>query len=408
MSAAGAAPGRVVIVGAGESGARVAIALREQGFDGEIALIGAEPHAPYERPPLSKAAIVDAEAPLPAIGDVARFPELGVDVRLGVGVVAVDRAARHVRLADGVGLAYDKLVLATGARARALPVSGAEHALTLRTYEDALELRERFRSGARVAIVGGGFIGLELAASARKLGCDVTVIEAAPRVLQRATPPELSALVEARHRAEGVELLTGAGVEGFERDGVRLTGGGRVEASTFIVGVGAVPDIELARSAGLVIENGVRADARLRTSDPDIFACGDCVSFPHGLFDGRRLRLEAWRNAFDSGAYVARAILGADEDYLAVPWFWSDQYDACLQIAGLPDAGVATAARDLGEGALLLFHLAADGRLVGAGGWGPLGKIAREIRLAEMLIARRASPAAAALADPSVKLKSLL
>ena len=180
MSAAGAAPGRVVIVGAGESGARVAIALREQGFDGEIALIGAEPHAPYERPPLSKAAIVDAEAPLPAIGDVARFPELGVDVRLGVGVVAVDRAARHVRLADGVGLAYDKLVLATGARARALPVSGAEHALTLRTYEDALELRERFRSGARVAIVGGGFIGLELAASARKLGCDVTVIEAAP------------------------------------------------------------------------------------------------------------------------------------------------------------------------------------------------------------------------------------
>jgi len=402
------APRRVVIVGAGESGARVAIALREQGFGGEIALIGAESHPPYERPPLSKAAIVEAEARLPAIGDAARFAELGVDVRLGVAVAAIDRAERRVRLADGVGLGYDKLVLATGAKARHLPIAGAEHALTLRSYEDALKLRERFRSGGRVAIVGGGFIGLELAASARKLGCDVAVIEAAPRLLQRAVPPELGALAEARHRAEGVEIVTGAGVQGFAPDAVLLSGGGRIPASTLIVGVGAAPETALAEAAGLAVENGVRADARLRSSDPDIYACGDCVHFPHGLFDGRRLRLEAWRHAFDSGAYVARALLGADEDYLAVPWFWSDQYDACLQIAGLPDAGATTASRDLGEGALLLFHLAADGRLVGAGGWGPLGKIAREIRLAEMLIARRAHPAAAALADPAVRLKSLL
>jgi len=405
--------GEIVVAGAGEAGARATIALREQGYDGALTLVGEERHAPYERPPLSKSAIVSAAPPeLPVIADARQLTDLGVDVLAGVAATRIDPRERTLHLADGRALRYDRLVLATGARPRRLGLPGAERALMLRTFEDSTALRERFRRGARIAIVGGGFIGLELAASARALGCAVQVVEAAPRVLQRATPPEISTLVAERHRREGVEIFTGVGVAGFSREGaseiVALADGRRLEADAIVVGVGAAPETSLATAAGLAIDNGVAVDSRLRTSDPDIFAVGDCASFPHPLFGGRRMRLEAWRNAFDQGAFVARSLLGAGAEYEAVPWFWSDQYDLCLQIAGLPDAGVETAARDLGGGALLLFHLAADGRLVGVSGIGPLGKIAKEVRVGEMLIARRARPDAAALAAPEVKLKALL
>ena len=405
--------GEIVVAGAGEAGARATIALREQGYDGALTLVGEERHAPYERPPLSKSAIVSAAPPeLPVIADARQLTDLGVDVLAGVAATRIDPRERTLHLADGRALRYDRLVLATGARPRRLGLPGAERALMLRTFEDSTALHERFRRGARIAIVGGGFIGLELAASARALGCAVQVVEAAPRVLQRATPPEISTLVAERHRREGVEIFTGVGVAGFSREGaseiVALADGRRLEADAIVVGVGAAPETSLAAAAGLAIDNGVAVDSRLRTSDPDIFAVGDCASFPHPLFGGRRMRLEAWRNAFDQGAFVARSLLGAGAEYEAVPWFWSDQYDLCLQIAGLPDAGVETAARDLGGGALLLFHLAADGRLVGVSGIGPLGKIAKEVRVGEMLIARRARPDAAALAAPEVKLKALL
>ena len=405
--------GEIVVAGAGEAGARATIALREQGYDGALTLVGEERHAPYERPPLSKSAIVSEAPPeLPVIADARQLTDLGVDVLAGVAATRIDPRERTLHLADGRALRYDRLVLATGARPRRLGLPGAERALMLRTFEDSTALRERFRRGARIAIVGGGFIGLELAASARALGCAVQVVEAAPRVLQRATPPEISTLVAERHRREGVEIFTGVGVAGFSREGaseiVALADGRRLEADAIVVGVGAAPETSLAAAAGLAIDNGVAVDSRLRTSDPDIFAVGDCASFPHPLFGGRRMRLEAWRNAFDQGAFVARSLLGAGAEYEAVPWFWSDQYDLCLQIAGLPDAGVETAARDLGGGALLLFHLAADGRLVGVSGIGPLGKIAKEVRVGEMLIARRARPDAAALAAPEVKLKALL
>jgi 3-phenylpropionate/trans-cinnamate dioxygenase ferredoxin reductase component len=231
-------------------------------------------------------------------------------------------------------------------------------------------------------------------------------------VLQRATPPEISSVIEARHRAEGVEIVTGMGVAGFAResgrDVVTLADGRRIEADAIVVGIGAAPETSLAAAAGLKIDNGVAVDARLSTSDPHISAIGDCASFPHLLFDGRRMRLEAWRNAFDQGAFLARGLLGADEEFQAVPWFWSDQYDICLQIAGMPDAGASAVKRDLGDGAFLLFHLAKDGRLVGVGGVGTLGKIAKEVRIGEMLIARRATPDPAALASPGAKLKGLL
>jgi 3-phenylpropionate/trans-cinnamate dioxygenase ferredoxin reductase subunit len=401
--------GGIVIIGAGGAGARTAIAVREQGFGGEVTLIGAERHAPYERPPLSKASIVSETVPEPpVIADARQLGALGVEVFAGVAATSIDRRAKVVTLADGRVCSYDKLVLATGARPRRLTLPGGELALMLRDHEDSVRLRERFRAGGRIAIVGGGFIGLELASSARALGCEVAVIEALPRVLQRATPPGISARVEARHRAEGVELVLGVGVAALSLDAVALADGRRIAADAIVVGIGAIPETSLAAAAGLTVDNGVAVDARLRTSDPDIFAIGDCASFPHPLFDHRRMRLEAWRHAFDSGAFVARALTGDEAEYQAVPWFWSDQYDICLQIAGLPDAGTSTVARDLGDEATLLFHLAGDGRLVGVSGFGPLGKIAKDVRVAEMLIARRAAPEPAALRDAKVKLKGLL
>ena len=402
-------PGRIVIIGAGESGARVAIALREQGFAGSVTLIGEERHAPYERPPLSKAALFGEDPPTPPyIGDAQRLSELDIETAFGVAATAIDRKARCVRLSDGADVPYDKLVLATGARARRLILPGAEFGLTLRTYEDAVTLRQRMRPGASVVVIGGGFIGLEIAAGARKLGCEVTVVEAAPRLLARATPAPLASILAARHRAEGVEILTGAGALAFSADAVALAEGRWLKADAIVVGVGAAPETALAGGAGLALDNGVAVNARLQTSDPDIFACGDCANFPHPLFDGRLLRLEAWRNAFDQGAFVARALTGADEEFAAIPWFWSDQYELCLQIAGFPDAGAAIVSRDLGDGALMIFHIAADGRLVGVGAVGPLAKIAKEVRVAEMLIARRAAPKTEQLAAPGVKLKGLL
>lgn len=405
----------MVVVGAGEAAARAASALREQGFEGPVTLIGDEPHGPYERPPLSKAVMTAAEtAEAPAvILDAARLAALAVTHIAGVPVVAIERAQQRVRLADGRLLPYRKLLLATGAAPRRLAVPGAsaESVLYLRSFADALALRDRLRPGCRIVIVGGGFIGLELAASAVARGCKVSLVEMAPRILMRGVPAEVAARVAERHAAAGIELCCGVGIAGIERDGdghaLRLADGSLLAADAIVAGIGAVPRTELAEAAGLAIENGIRVDAHLCTDDPDIFAAGDCCSFPHPLYEGRRLRLEAWRSAQEQGALAAANMLGADREHDAVPWFWSDQHDLTLQVAGLPDAGVTLVERPLGA-ASLWFHLDAGGRLVGASAVGPNGLIARDIRLAEMLIARRATPDPAALADPDVKLKGLL
>jgi 3-phenylpropionate/trans-cinnamate dioxygenase ferredoxin reductase component len=404
---------RIVIVGAGEAGARAAIDLRARGHVGPLTLVGAEVHAPYERPPLSKAVIVGAAPPsLPSIADAVALADHGVERLAGVSVVDIDRAARTATLSDGRTLAYDVLVLATGARPRKLALPGAEAAITLRNYEDSLALRANFAPGRKIAIVGGGFIGLELAASATALGCAVTIVEAAPRILMRVVPRRIADIVAARHWQAGVEIMTDVGIAHMEQaDGgtiVSLVDGRVIAADCVVAGIGAIPETSLAAAAGLQIDNGVAVDSQLRSSDPNIYAIGDCASFPHLLYNGRRIRLEAWRNALDQGTFVAGSIMGEPGDYQAIPWFWSDQYDLCLQIAGIADEGPDTVERDLGDGALMLFHLNSDGRLAAASAIGPLGKIAKEIRLAEMLIARRAEPATADLASPSVKLKSLL
>ena len=403
----------IVIVGAGEAGARAAITLRAEGYAGALTLIGEERHAPYERPPLSKATIVGEGVPaIPTIGDAAALADLHIDHLTSVAVASIDRAARRVTLSDRRALRYDKLLLATGAKPRRLSLPGADAAIYLRNFDDSIALRGHMKPGRRIAIIGGGFIGLELASSACALGCEVTLIEAAPRILMRGVPSAIADIVAARHRAAGIDLIVGATIAGIDQAGdghvVALGDGRAIPADCVIAGIGAAPEIALAEAAGLAIDNGVAVDGQLRTSDPHIYAAGDCASFPHPLYDGRRIRLEAWRNAFDQGAFVAKAMLGARDEYQAVPWFWSDQHDLNLQIAGLVDEGPDTIARDLGDGALLLFHLTADGRLAAASGIGPLGKIGREVRLAEMLIAKRARPDRAALASPDVKLKSLL
>jgi len=405
----------MLIVGAGEAGARAAMALRENGFEGAVTLIGDEPHLPYERPPLSKAVLLaDGELEAPFIHTEQRLTEHDIAVVHGTRAVAIDRAGHAVETANGARFPYDRLLLATGSKARRLQIAGASPAdlLYLRTFGEALDLRSRLAPGRRLALIGGGFIGLELAAAARQRGCEVTVIEMAPRLLARAVPADLAAMIAARHEAAGVRLLLGAGIERIEKtaggQAIVLAGGERLECDGILAGIGALPETELAEAAGLAIENGIRTDERLQTSDADIYAAGDCCSFPLALYGGRRIRLEAWRNAQDQGSHVARAMLGSEDPYEAVPWFWSDQYDLTLQIAGLPDEGSETVIRDLGEGSEIRFHLAADGLLVAASAIGPNGRIAREVRLAEMLIARRARPDRAALADAGVKLKGLL
>jgi 3-phenylpropionate/trans-cinnamate dioxygenase ferredoxin reductase subunit len=402
----------IVIIGAGEAGTRAAIALRDNGWGGPLTLIGDEPHAPYERPPLSKAALTSQDDPTPPIiADGARLLDLGVERLAHVQVTAIDRPGRKLTIRERGEMPYERLLLATGAKARRLALDGGDHAILLRSYDDALVLRQKLKPGARVVIIGGGFIGLELAASARERGCSVVVLEAAARILTRGVPSDIAETIAARHSAAGVEIISGCAISKIEKDGMVFSvplGDGRVlHADCVIAGIGAAPAVELANAAGLAIDNGIAVDGKLRTSDPDIFSAGDCCSFPHALYGGRRLRLEAWRNAQDQGAFVARSMLGEVEDYCATPWFWSDQYDLHLQISGLVDAGSAVITRDLGEGARLNFHLDDDGRLVASSAIGPISKVAKDARVAEMLIAKRAKPDPAYLAGER-KLKALL
>ncbi|MEW9307246.1 NAD(P)/FAD-dependent oxidoreductase [Labrys neptuniae] len=406
----------MVIIGAGEAGSRAAFALRELGFAGSVTLIGEETHLPYERPPLSKDALTTEDAPGPkTIATAARFEASAITCLTGIKVHGIDRVAKQAHLSDGRTLAYHRLLLATGASARRiiLPGDGDDrHCVTLRRFEDVARLRGHFRPGARIAIIGGGFIGLEVAASAIQRGAGVTLIEVQQRILSRGVPEEIARMVEARHLASGVELVCGISILSLQDRGgqavLRLANGREIAADLVVAGVGAVPSTELAEAAGLAIENGIAVDAQLRTSDPSIFAAGDCCSFPLPVYDNRRVRLESWRNAQDHGALAARNMLGANDMISAVPWFWSDQYDLSLQVAGLVDQGCSIVRRDLGPHAVLQFHLDGTGRLVAASGIGPGNAVARDIRLAEMLIARRTRPSAAALSAPNVNLKSLL
>jgi 3-phenylpropionate/trans-cinnamate dioxygenase ferredoxin reductase subunit len=397
-------------VGAGECGTRAAFTLREQGWDGGIILVGAETSPPYERPPLSKT------WELKPLCDDGMLRNAGITLLSGVEATSLDTAAHVVDLSDGRRVEYRSLLLATGARARQLPFGGARVHL-LRTRADASALRERLAPGTRVGIIGGGFIGLELASSAVAVGCAVTVIELGPRLMGRAVPARLAAVMAQRHVAAGVDIRCGTGVTGLAQTpagiAITLAEGGSVEAEVVIAGVGAVPETSLAAATDIEIGDGIVVDTRFTTSAPDVFAAGDCCCYPHPLYGGRPLRLESWRAAQEHGAAAARSMLGGTEPYVCVPWFWSDQHDLTLQVAGLVSAAAAEAVRIRPDGAEIWFGLDAGGRLVAAAGVGRGNAVARDIRIAEMLIARSlgqhgAVVDPAALADPAVALKPLL
>ncbi|MFT4182399.1 MAG: FAD-dependent oxidoreductase [Rhizobium sp.] len=406
-----------IIIGAGECGARAALTLRERGFAGDVTLVGSETVLPYERPPLSKEGLQQGAEPK-WIANADRYEELGIAVRTGVTASAIDRQRKTVCLSDGTTLRYDKLLLTTGARPRELGDVASSHGRirSLRTYSDTLALRPFLQPGRSIAILGGGFIGLELAASARMQGASVILLEGLPRILSRGVPAEIATVIANRHAAEGVDIRCGVKVLSVtETDAGVLIGlegtdpiAADILADILIVGIGAVPNTELAEAAGLAIENGISVDSDLRTSDPDIFAAGDCCSFPSAHFGDRRLRLESWRNAQEQGTRVAACMVGAIDTPLSVPWFWSDQYDLTLQVAGLAEGAATTIRRDLAADAFILFHLDGDGRILAASGIGPGNSVARDIRLAEMLIAAGKRPDPTALANPDIRLKQLL
>jgi 3-phenylpropionate/trans-cinnamate dioxygenase ferredoxin reductase component len=402
----------IVIVGAGHCGGRTALALRAAGWAGPVVLIGEEAEAPYERPPLSKGVLL-GEPFAAALAPGARFAEGGIDWLASRRVEAIDRAANQVVLDDGRRIDYRALLLATGGHARtlAIPGAGLEGIHTLRTLADANALAPKLMTGARIAVIGGGFIGLEVAASAAARGCRVTVVEAAPRLLGRAAPASIAGRVQALHEARGVEVRLGIPPIAFERCGktlrVRLADGTAFDADTIVVGIGIAPNSGLAERASLRCANGIVVDAQLRSADPRIFAAGDVAAFPSPLSLSTH-RLESWHNAEDHARVAAANLAGGSASVSAAPWFWSDQFDHQLQIAGDPSLGRSAATRTLAGGAAIDFHLDAEGRIVGIAGFGPTSALAKEFKLARMLFERGVHVDAQRLSDPAVKLKSLL
>jgi 3-phenylpropionate/trans-cinnamate dioxygenase ferredoxin reductase subunit len=361
---------QVMIVGAGHAGGSAAAFLRQYGFEGAITLVGSEPVAPYQRPPLSKAwlkgeANVDALLLRPA----AFYAGAGISLRLGAEVTALDLARREIRI-DCEALGYDRLILATGARPRTLPVPGhdLQGVHVLRSMADAEALKKALAPGRRLAVVGGGYVGLEVAASARALGAEAVVIEREAKLLARVACGPLADFFQAYHQARGVDFVLGAQVTGFDGEGGRVAAvafadGRRVACDLVVVGVGAVPNDELAQAAGLACRDGILVDEVSRTSDPAASAIGDCSRRPLPLY-GEVARLESVPSALEQAKQAAADVCGRDQPPGETPWFWSDQYDLKLQIAGLPLKSCRTVVRgEPAQGRFAVFHLAEDGRI---------------------------------------------
>lgn len=403
-------PDCIVIAGAGHAAGQAIASLRQGGYAGRLVLVGEEPWLPYQRPPLSKKFLAgELELDRLLLRHQPWYEEHQVDLRLDTRVSAIDPAAHQVTLASGERLAYDKLLLATGTRVRRLTLPGAELAGIhyLRTIADVHGIQREFRPGARLAVVGGGYIGLEVAAVAVTHGLRVSVLEAAPRVMSRVVCPTVSAFYEKEHRAAGVELHLDTGVAGFAGDGhvreVILADGRRLAADLVVVGVGVLPATELAEQAGLACDNGIIVDEYCQTSDPDILAAGDCTNHPNPLL-GHRLRLESVHNAQEQAKTAAATLLGTPKPYADIPWFWSDQYDLKLQIVGLAAPDCSTTVRgDPDQRSFAVFYqrglqvIAVDAI-----------NSPREFMLSKKLIAQRAPVTAAALADTDRPFKELV
>lgn len=400
----------IVIIGAGQAGAETAIELRKIGHQGRVVIVGEESHLPYKRPPLSKAYLAGTVAAETLyVMQQANLDKANIEVLTGRRVESIDRAAKALKLSDGSTLPYAKLCLATGGRARMLTLPGADkpNVYPLRSIADVESIRAHCQPGKSAVIVGGGFIGLEVAAVAVKLGLRVTVLESLPRVLARVTVPEISEFYEKAHRDAGVDLRTGVQISAFE-GGERVThvllgDGTRIEADFIVVGIGLIANVELAQAAGLAVDNGIVVDEFTQTSDPDIVAAGDCTNHPN-IHYGRRLRLESVQNAMEQGRAAAHALLGQPKRYDMVPWFWSDQYDLKLQMVGLSAGFDRFVLRgDPATRSFAAFYLG-DGKLIAA------DAVSRpqDFMFAKRLVALRAQVSPEQLADESVPLKSLV
>ena len=397
----------IVIIGAGQAAGQAAASLRQEGYEGAITIIGDEKQAPYQRPPLSKA-YLSGEIGLDRV--LVRpdkfYEDKNVDLHTSARVEKIDPAAKTVTTEAGEAYDYEKLLIATGSRPRILNITGSDLAGIhyLRTVDDVDAIREAMGGAKSICIVGGGYIGLEVAAVARKAGLDVTVLEMEDRILQRVTTPEMSTYYHELHSGRGVNIMVNTMVSGFEGDGsvsAVICGDTKVNADLVIVGIGNVPNVELAEAAGLDCDNGIVVDDHCRTSDPDIYAAGDCTNHPNPLLD-RRLRLESVPNAMEQARVACTNMLGGDKVYAAIPWFWSDQYELKLQMVGFSADGDSSVVRgDKAANEFAVFYLS-DGKVVAV----DAVNSPREFMVCKQLYGKAVD--SADLANPEFELKTLL
>lgn len=395
----------ICIVGASLAGDTAAAALRAEGYSGPILLIGDEPEAPYDRPPLSKEALFD-DTPEERLFLRAEswYEEQGIELKLGNAVTAIDPAAHSLTLANGESITYDKLLIATGARARSLPDADTAGipVFLVRTLEDARGLKAALTPGKRVAIVGAGVIGLEVAASARKLGCEVEVVDLADRVLSRVVPPALSAYMAKLHEDNGVRLHLSAGGASIIPGGIRTEKYGDIAADVIVIGIGVIPNTEIAVDAGLDVEDGIVVDEHCRTSAPNIYAVGDASRYPDPFGPGTR-RCENWKHAQNHATTAAKNMIGQQEAYAAASSMWSDQFDVKLQTVGrLAETG-GIVRGEYGSRKFMLLYVDDKGVVVGALGVNN----AKDMRFAQVLIEKRLAIDPALLADPKADLRKL-
>jgi 3-phenylpropionate/trans-cinnamate dioxygenase ferredoxin reductase subunit len=407
-------PESVVIIGAGHSGARAAAALRQRGFGGRLVMLGRETGLPYDRPPLSKAVLCGGMSVEEChLYEASFYQDNDIELMRETDVVRIDRDRRIVYDDRGQAIPYGHLILATGAEPRRLAIPGAELVGVnyLRSTEDALALREVIAAGGDIVVIGAGFIGLEVAASAVAQGCRVLVVEVASRALQRAVPDVVAQRIVDEHIRHGVSFKFQTNVTsiiGSETvEGVELSDGSASSCACVVAGIGVSPRMELAHAAGLHVANGIEVDANLRTSDERIYAIGDACSFPYGP-DGAMLRLESWKSAEDQAQRVAASIMGEESSPAALPWFWTDQYELTMQVAGMPAHGTTGVIRDLGSGAMMYFSLDGLGQVVGVSAIGRLEQIARDLRMAQSLITKNIRVDAGRLADTGIRVRELI
>ncbi len=407
----------LIVVGAGQASAEMVTAVRHEGYTGRIQVIGAEPQLPYHRPPLSKAYLAGtASLDSLMLKAPATYDKADIEFVLDTRVEEIDRARKHVVLSDGRSLPYQRLALNLGGHARPLSIDGVRDARELgnfhyvRTIGDIDRLRGQLAGGVRLVIIGGGYIGLEIAAVAVQLGAQVTVLEAAPRVLARVTAPELSEFYQRVHREAGVDVRTGVSIERFELSASTDTiaaiicrDGESIAADIVVAGVGLIPNTQLASDAGLAIDNGIVVDEFGRTSDPDIVAAGDCANHPSAFY-GRRVRLESVPNAIEQARSAAAIVCGRERPYDALPWFWSDQYDLKLQMVGLSQGYDQLVVRgSTSERSFAVFYLQ-QGRVIAV----DAVKRPQEFMVGKKLVAGRIAPDPRKLADMAVPAKELL